>query len=50
MTVKGSRHQLTGMVSYGKFYKDMRKIETGNSFIIITILEIVKEICYSICN
>ena len=25
------------------------KIETGNSFI-ITILEIVKEICYSICN
>ena len=29
MTIKGGRHQLTGMVSLGEFYKDMKKIETG---------------------
>ena len=40
MTIKGGRHQLTGMVSLGKFYKDMRKIETGNGFMII-IMNIV---------
>jgi hypothetical protein len=35
MTIKGGRHQRTGMVSLGKFYKDMRKIETGKGFIIM---------------
>ena len=50
MTVKGGCHQLVGMVSLGTFYKDMRKIETGNSFIVIIIMEIVKKICYNVCT
>ena len=28
MTVKGGKHQLTGMVSLGDFYDSMKKIET----------------------
>ena len=29
MTVKGGRHQLTGMVALGEFYNDMKRIESG---------------------
>ena len=28
MTVKGGKHELTGMVSLGGFYNNMKKIET----------------------
>ncbi len=28
MTVKGGKHQLTGMVSLGGFYNSMKKIES----------------------
>ena len=29
MTVKGGRHQLTGMAAFGEFYNDMKRIESG---------------------
>ena len=32
MTVKGGRHQLTGIVSLDKFYNEMRLIESGKEY------------------